>query len=133
MLFFTPPQPFLPPWTRYLSPHPPIQGLGDRCEFRLPQSPFPSRGHGQQGGKRRMHHQDHPQQGKKPAAARQVPVVGPPENFSRPITRSTAVRPLYNRSNFFVACGTASSDSMPINFRSDSLRRSSPRQASIEG
>jgi hypothetical protein len=37
-----------------------------------------------------------------------------------------------NRERFHF-CGTASSDSMPINFRSDSLRRSSARHASIVG
>ena len=53
-----------------------------------------------------MHGQHHPDLGHEPARSRQIAVVHSPNIFSRALTRSTAVRPLYIRSNFFVAAAT---------------------------
>ena len=82
------------------------KGLRDRAELHPSQRPLAPRRAGQERGKRQMDDHHRAGHGEETRGAGDVAVVGAPEYFQpRELIRSTLVRPLYNRSNCFVARG----------------------------
>ena len=83
------------------------QCSGNRTEPDFAECPLAARRRGQQRREHRVHRQDHTHLGHEAHEPVTLPSSRPQNNFNRALIRSTAVRPLYIRSNFLVARGSA--------------------------